>query len=189
MLWTVAHQALLSMGFSRQEYWCGLPCPPPGDLPDPGIELKSLASPALTGGFFTTSATWEGFLPICSCNWGVRFRISGLGFPFSLNLGCQCFLNPFFNYPHTPHLINSQVLLWLFKAMDSLQSYAVWLLGSPPFYSTLHVVTRVIVLKLSPISHTSTSSSHLQYISSCTLYSDMLSLSFIQQNACWALTL
>jgi len=36
-LWTVAHQASLSMGFSRQEYWSGLPCPPPGDLPDPGI--------------------------------------------------------------------------------------------------------------------------------------------------------
>ena len=42
-LWTVAHQASLSMGFSRQEYWSGLPCPPPGDLPDPGIEPVSLA--------------------------------------------------------------------------------------------------------------------------------------------------
>ena len=41
-LWTVAHQAPLPMGFSRQEYWRGLPCPPPGDLPDPGIELASL---------------------------------------------------------------------------------------------------------------------------------------------------
>ena len=57
--WPVAHQAPLSLGFSRQEYWSGLPCPPPGDLPDPGIELVSLMSPALTGGFFTTSATWE----------------------------------------------------------------------------------------------------------------------------------
>ena len=52
-LWTVASQTPLSMGFSRQEYWSGLPCPPPGDLPDPGIK------PALAGGFFTTSATWE----------------------------------------------------------------------------------------------------------------------------------
>ena len=42
------------MGFSRQEYWGGLPCPPPGDLPNPGIEPMSLASPALAGGFFTT---------------------------------------------------------------------------------------------------------------------------------------
>ena len=57
--WTVASQAPLSMGFSRQEYWNGLPCPPPGDLPDPGIEPGSLTSPALAGKFFTTNATWE----------------------------------------------------------------------------------------------------------------------------------
>ena len=47
------------MGFSRQEYQSGLPCPLPGDLFDPGIELASPVSPALEGGFFTTSATWE----------------------------------------------------------------------------------------------------------------------------------
>ena len=58
-LWTVARQASLSMGFSRQEYWSGLPCPPPGGLPHPGIEPASLMSPALAGGFFTTSSTWE----------------------------------------------------------------------------------------------------------------------------------
>ena len=58
-LWTVAYQAPLSMGFSRQEYWSGLQCPPPGDLPDPGIEPRSLLFPALAGGFLTTSATWE----------------------------------------------------------------------------------------------------------------------------------
>ena len=49
----------LSMGFSRQEYWSGLPCPPPGDLPNPGIKPESLISPALAAGFFTTSTTWE----------------------------------------------------------------------------------------------------------------------------------
>ena len=47
-------QAPLSMGFSRQEYWSGLPCPPPGDPPDTEIEAESLMSPVLTGGFFTT---------------------------------------------------------------------------------------------------------------------------------------
>ena len=52
--WTIAHQAPLSMGFSRQEYWSGLPFPPPGDLPNPGIELTSLVSPASAGRFFTT---------------------------------------------------------------------------------------------------------------------------------------
>ena len=52
---TVAHQAPLSMGFSRQEYWSGLPFPPPGYLPNPGIEPMSLVSPALAGRFFTTA--------------------------------------------------------------------------------------------------------------------------------------
>ena len=61
--WTGACQIPLSMGFSRHEYWSGLPCPPPGDLPDPGIEPASLMSPALAGGFFTTSVTWEAQLP------------------------------------------------------------------------------------------------------------------------------
>ena len=58
-LWPVAYQALLSMEFSRQEYWSGWPCPPPGDLPNPGIEP---ASPALVGVFFTTNTTWEAHL-------------------------------------------------------------------------------------------------------------------------------
>ena len=56
-VWTVACQALLFMVFSRQECLSGLPCPPPGDLPDPGLELVSLMSPAMTDGFFTTCAT------------------------------------------------------------------------------------------------------------------------------------
>ena len=52
---TVAHQALLSMGFSRPEYWSGLPFPPLGNLPDPGMETESPASPAIAGIFFTTA--------------------------------------------------------------------------------------------------------------------------------------
>ena len=52
-LWT--HEAPLSMGFSRQEYWSGLPCPPPRDLLDPGIEPAPLMSPELAGGFLNTS--------------------------------------------------------------------------------------------------------------------------------------
>ena len=55
---TEAHQAPLSVGFSRQAYWSALPFPPPGDPPGPGAELVSLASPALAGGFFAASATW-----------------------------------------------------------------------------------------------------------------------------------
>ena len=58
-LWTVARQAPLCMGFSRQEYWSGLPCPPPGDLNDPGIEPPSPASASLAGRFFTANTIWK----------------------------------------------------------------------------------------------------------------------------------
>ena len=61
--WTVAHQAPLSMGFSRQGYWSGLPCPSPGDLPDPGTEPASPSFPAPASGFFITEPSVED--PIC----------------------------------------------------------------------------------------------------------------------------
>ena len=66
-LWTVAYQAPPSMGFSRQEYWSGLPSSPPGDLLGPEIEPKPLtSSPALAGRFFITSATWEAPVKLVS---------------------------------------------------------------------------------------------------------------------------
>ena len=57
ILWTVTPQALLSMEFSRQEYWSRLLCPSPGDLPDPGIKPALFKSPESAEDFFTTSAT------------------------------------------------------------------------------------------------------------------------------------
>ena len=57
-LWTIAHQPSLSMGFSRQGYWSGLPCPPSRGSSYPGIEP---VSPALAGGLFTPSTTWEAY--------------------------------------------------------------------------------------------------------------------------------
>ena len=54
ILWTIACQASLSMGFSRQEYWNGLPFPPPGDFPNRGIKPTSPVAPAVAGKFFTT---------------------------------------------------------------------------------------------------------------------------------------
>ena len=57
--WTVSYEALLSMGFSTQEYWSRLPCPPPGDLPIPRIEPEALVFPALAGRFFTSRTTRE----------------------------------------------------------------------------------------------------------------------------------
>ena len=68
---TVAHQAPLSMGFSRQEYWSGLPCPLPGGLPNLEMELESLTSPALAGRLFTTSATWRGEGPLRCMRWAI----------------------------------------------------------------------------------------------------------------------
>ena len=77
--WTVACQALLSMGFPRQEYGSGLPFPSPGDLPDPGIEPTSLASPASAGGFFTVEPPGmpQGILLL---------RILSLGLLYTVNL-------------------------------------------------------------------------------------------------------
>ena len=71
-LWTVSCQAPLSIGFSRQEYWSGLPCPTSGDLPNPGIKPVSLMSPGLATGFFTSSAIWEAlwahiYIYVCVC--------------------------------------------------------------------------------------------------------------------------
>ena len=62
--WTVAPQAPLFMGFSRQANWSGFPFPTPQGFPNQGIKLTSLESPALAGRFFVTSATWEA-LPHC----------------------------------------------------------------------------------------------------------------------------
>ena len=63
ILWTVAHQAPLSMELPRQEYWSELPFSPPADLSNPGIEFGSLVAPALTGGFFTTEPTGKSIWP------------------------------------------------------------------------------------------------------------------------------
>ena len=64
ILWTVAHEASLSMGFSRQDYWNGFPCPSPRDFAKSGIKPGSPTSPALAGRFFTTEPAGEPPPPI-----------------------------------------------------------------------------------------------------------------------------
>ena len=82
-LWTVTLQAPLLMGFSRQDYWSGLPCPPPGHLPDPGIKPTSLASPALAGRFFISRNTREALnRPYSSWNDVAPAWVSQLWLPF-----------------------------------------------------------------------------------------------------------
>ena len=75
--WTIAHQAPLSMGFPRQEHWSGLPFPPPGDLPSPGIKPESLVSPALAGRFFTLCHMGShGALKYIHLNPGISLKVA-----------------------------------------------------------------------------------------------------------------
>ena len=80
-LWIVGLQAVLFMGFSRQEYWRGLSCPPTEDLPNRGTEPVSLMSCALGSGFFTTSATWEDLSGSSMMGFSRQECWSGLPFP------------------------------------------------------------------------------------------------------------
>ena len=78
-LWTVAHQAPLSMGFPRQEYWNGLPFPSLGEIPDPGIKLAFPASPTSTGRFFTTEPSGESkSTVVILINYWIIYTINGL---------------------------------------------------------------------------------------------------------------
>ena len=85
--WNVAHQVSLSMEFSRQEYWRGLLCPLPGDLPNPGIEPGSLTPPAVARGFFTNSTTWQVLLE----GGGLTWRTGSVG-----TSSIQTFSTPYF---------------------------------------------------------------------------------------------
>ena len=91
--WTVAHQAPLYMGFSKQEYWSGLPCPSPGDLPNPGIKSKSLMSPALAGDFFTTGANWEVHIKCKGMNYSkIKTKIDWI------KINCMLLQEAYFKY-------------------------------------------------------------------------------------------
>ena len=99
--WTIALQAPLSMGLSRQEYQRGLPSLPPGDLPDPGVKPTPLMSPALGSRSFTTGATWEALKGVIFDNekntinnfaksrheWNLPLLPSCWGFSFALGHG------------------------------------------------------------------------------------------------------
>ena len=71
----ITHQAPLSMGFPRQEYWSELPFPPPGNISDSRIKTTSLVSPALAGGFFTTSTTWESWINMINVKLNAELRL------------------------------------------------------------------------------------------------------------------
>ena len=122
-LWTVAHQAPLSIGFSRQKYWSRLPCPPPGDIPNPGIKLIPFRPPALAGWFFTTSITWEAPKVLVTLVASDSLRPHGLESarllgPWSYpgkntGVGCHALLQGIFptqgSNPHLLHVLHWQV--------------------------------------------------------------------------------
>ena len=112
-LWSIAHQTPLIMRFSRQEYWSGLPCPPPGDLPDPGIKPVSLSSPTLAGGFFTTGALlclkWQIAALYPRVREGLRFRglswrFGGAEIPVISSFPCQMLWDTYTCRPARRHL-------------------------------------------------------------------------------------
>ena len=86
-LWTIACQASVPRGFSRQEHWSGLLCPPPGSLPDSGIEPLSLMSPELVGRFFTSSTTWGALYARTFPLWHFS-QLCMWGYLFILFFGC-----------------------------------------------------------------------------------------------------
>ena len=135
--WTVAHQAPPSMGFSRREYWSGLPCPPPGDLPDPGIEP---GSPALAGRLFTIWASREALL--CSICTQLGWSQNCCKHPFShlenaVNSTCLVstpFLSWMWNYAmHSAWYIKSgytwKLFIWRHRLYLLVKLQSIWTLA------------------------------------------------------------
>ena len=111
--WAIDHQAPLSMGFVRQEYWGGLPFPHPGDLPDSGIESVSPVASALAGRFFTTEPPEKPQL----CNYVTAMQF----YFFFFNKGYidDFYLHFYFNKPF--QLIHQTLILILFVKRTSIQ--------------------------------------------------------------------
>ena len=87
--WTVAGQAPLSVGFSRQDYWSGLPFLSLGDLPYPGTDLASPVSPALAGGFFTAEPPGEALPEVSGANAAQKYTPNPLALVSLLGLFCS----------------------------------------------------------------------------------------------------
>ena len=135
-LWTVAHQVPLSMEFSRQEYWSGLPCPPPRDVPNPGIQPMSLM--LLAGGFFTNSATWEAIFCLTPIQIltvkTIKKCIQGLTWPCQpallnmlLELACFWQKHPF-GINNTIHTVT----IWPYTLLSHVLSLSLFFSGRTP---------------------------------------------------------
>ena len=144
--WTVAHQPPLSLGFLRQEHWTGLPFPPPGDLPDPGIEPTSHVSSTLAGRFFTTSTTyhcsWTWFFCVCVINYITgnqrRVYVDRLLYVLYMcfhELSIEFVSIPKFEKSHCNYLVRTETNNYILRTVHQTCGLCPWFLSPHP---TLH---------------------------------------------------
>ena len=126
------------MGFSRQEYWSGLPCPSPGDLPDPGIEPVSLMPSALAGRLFTTSASWEAlFSTIAALRGCVSFSCPAKWISYTYTYIWVGFPELYSRFSLVIYFIHS-ITVWICRFQSpssSLPSLPLWC----PYICSLHL--------------------------------------------------
>ena len=115
-LWIVVHQAPLFMGFSRQKYWSGLPCPLPGDLPHPGIKPESLMSPALAGVFLPLVPPGKPNSNLMEPNLSGKVQVSGI------QLRIRKALIGAFKKSYISHIKKKKVTEYLYCAVR----FAIW---------------------------------------------------------------
>ena len=128
-LWTIAYQALLSMGFPRQEYLSGLPFPSPGDLLNSGIKPVSLTSPALAGGFFTTEPSGRSHICVSGCCYFMPSSAVSISCPVRASLTSHLSQKP-----------GSQLRCLLFLTSLCLLVFPLKCSHAPPFFSILFLV-------------------------------------------------
>ena len=116
ILWTIVHQAPLFMGFSRQKYWSGLPCPLPGDLPHPGIKPESLMSPALAGVFLPLVPPGKPNSNLMEPNLSGKVQVSGI------QLRIRKALIGAFKKSYISHIKKKKVTEYLYCAVR----FAIW---------------------------------------------------------------
>ena len=146
--WTIAHQAPLSLESSRQEYWSGLPCPPPGDLPHQRIKPAFLRSSELTGRFFTICATREAHTLCLSLQWPpVAFKIKSKPFAQPYESCTVCSLLYFSSHPcpayHAPATCGA--LIYPSETRSFLPRALSWVISLTCHLTGSHLIFRFLL--------------------------------------------
>ena len=171
--WTVAHQAPLSMRFSWQEYRSGVPYPPPGNFPDPGIKPTSLTSPALEGGFFATSATAEIGKPRLYVRRDLCILLLPPFSSSSLCLPQRCII-------YILHLISR--MFNFINVVEFLDIKSVWIILNLPFILWIPYFSLTVQYRMYVYIHTCTYRHIYIYISG--IYFLLTSLIFVYVCVC-----